>query len=138
MSSNIANQFTVKTIHDSAVDQIARKLECAVRLLSEYNSLRSENLGVLDERYSDLEKTERSYFLVLDNAECMANTYRFSFIGSEYADEFKVISDCLFKLRFQTGVFQNIVQIQARINHVASNIRTGTLEMPPSDLKEVA
>lgn len=133
-----ANQFTVKTIRDSAVDQIARKLECAVNFLSKYNSLRSENLSVLDERYSDLEKFQSCYLFTVEAADCMASSYRFSFLGSEYADEFKAIYSCVNDLRFKTSVFQNIDQLKTIIDFLASNIRSGTLVMPASDIKEVA
>lgn len=133
-----ANQFTVKIIRNSAVDQIARKLECAVSFLSDYKTLRSENISVLDERYPDYEKFQSCYLYCVEQAESIAGTYRFSFLGSEYAAEFNAIYSFVNEIRYKTSVFLNIDQIQTQINSLAVNIRSGILEMPTSDIKEVA
>lgn len=129
---------SLKNMRDRAEFEITSQLRASVSFLSKYQDLYSKDISVLDERYAEFDKYADCYYCCISKAVTLAQAFESVFKDSEYSLEFKNISVVVFNLNFLSDVFQTIDLCKPFISAIADSIRTGTLEMPTSDIKEVA
>ena len=132
------SKLNLSDIYERSVDEIAQHLECAVAFLCEYESLKSQNISLLDEHYDDIVRTQDCFRSSISKAYHISYAFQSVFFGSEYFVRLHTIYDWSFQLYLSIDVFSSVDHYKNLITCVAANSRNGTLETPPSKLKEAA